>query len=216
MVVFSSIFYWIKYSRNVRDNEQGLKCQFYPNYIKTTRHASNIEFISNFNDSLFSLYQIPPSVISYLFITGNKLWISYKNDDDQEYLIKIPISTINNIEMNEFSEDNKENNNEQIKSCNNLIFTLSKSAEIYTYYHQHELWICNKCGFVHNINITKDKLCIACKKKLDDNNPYHYYSMIYFANHLNLGKPNLKVQKYCFIEQSKFYKLETCFYPQSS
>lgn len=232
-VIFSSIFYWCKYSRNVLNKEKKLSVGIYPKYFQSILHPSNIDFVaSNCNDQLIKLYSLPSSIVSYTFIYDNTINISTKLKSNQEFLIKIPSSIISNIKLLNSSPKN-ESDEKETGGFTDVILELNEACELYQYFHRHKLWICTECGGVNDAKIIKPNKnvldvipkndekeikCICCNAKLGENNDYHLYDLNKMWEAFNLDHNSnknhgldLKKKRVSFVQQSLFYRKISSF-----
>eukprot|EP01084_Bolivina_argentea_P210450 358198_1 len=157
-VIFSSIFYWCKYSRKIRNHEKQLKWTIHPKYFSTIQHPSVVNFIStNGNNEKINLYNMSKCSICYTFMHDTNMYISCK--ETEEYLIKIPSENI--ITTSIIENEHKDNdNNDQENECKydtDIIFQLSKSMFLYQYYQQDTIWKCNHCNNINPINTNENE-----------------------------------------------------------
>lgn len=231
-VIFSSIFYWCKYSRHVLSTEKQLEVAIYPKYFQSILHPSNIDLIaSNFNNDLIKLYNLPSSIVSYTFTHNDILYISSKLKSNQELLFKIPTSKISDIKLLGLSNRNESDEKEQRGECD-VILELNKQCEIYEYFHRHKLWICTQCGSVNNAKVKPNKnalnvipkqadkqmKCVSCYEKMSENNDYHLYDLNNMWGGFDLNGSSdtnydakLEKKRVSFVQQSSFYRRISSF-----
>ena len=206
-VIFSSIFYFCKYSRNAFNRQTDkISAIIHPKWFKTIKRPSNIDLIS----STIKLFNIPPSIISYSFIANDTVFISTKrkthNNIDQELLIKIPSTNISNINLLKYLKNKSMNASE-------VILELHSQCAVFEYYHQDKIWKCNQCNTINciNNNTQKPMLCVCCNKEIDANNCFFYRQINELFSHCNVGNTNLSVNKFIFVQQTRFYRKLSAF-----
>ena len=231
-VIFSSIFYWCKYSRHVLSKEKKLSVAICPKYFQSILHPSNIDLIaSNCNNQLIKLYNLPSSIVSYTFTHNDTIYVSSKLKSHQELLFKIPTSKISDIKLLGLSKENESDEMKKAGECD-VILELNQQCEILEYYHRHNLWICTQCGSVNNAKRKSNKnalntipkrdddlmKCVCCNAKLSENNDYHLYDLNNMWKGFSLNGSadkhcdvNLEKKRFSFVQQSSFYRKISSF-----
>lgn len=165
-VIFSSIFYWCKCSRNVLKQKQ-LSAVINPKCFQPILPSLSIDFIvSNCNNQLLKLYNLSSSNVSYIFVHDNTIYISWTLKSNRELLLKIPSSTLSDIKLLNLSVKNEAYDKEK-GGDTDVILGLKEPCELYECFHRGKLWICTGCGSVNNAEIKTNRTilemkCVCC------------------------------------------------------
>ncbi len=202
LVLFSSVFYWLRRCRYVIAFERELSVSVSPSWIETAEKLKlkDLELCAATTQStdaerpvLISLHLCRAST-KYMFIADNACYVSFIAPNKQEHLLQLPPS---------MAVQHKDGD---------VFLKLDSPVQLFAFYLNTEIWTC-VCGSVAPVSAQQstclDSLaCAACGELLRGDNPLHYYMAQdqYQREYvLESGKQN-GAKQLKLVDQQRFYR----------